>query len=134
MSGLRDQKVKVWFDPGNADTAVVTDLNEERFFSVVRVPNAPARASSESEWQTFADASAPYRANARQIRQSCSNLKATYIPPFRATVADATAIVKAQERIKAKAAGEQQFATRQSSQVESPEDRKVRRAAQIRLH
>ncbi len=128
MSGLQGQTVKVWFDPGNADTAVVTDLKEEKFFSVARVPSAPATAATPAEFQMFADASAPHRSYMRQVHQHYSDLKATYIPPFRATVVDATARVKAQARSDAKANGEQTFA-RQTRPVESREDRAARSAA-----
>jgi len=128
-TGLIGQKVKVWFDPGNPDTAVVTDLKEEKFFAVTRVPNAPARAATPAEFQMFADASAPYRTHMRQVRQHYSDLKATYIPPFRTTVADVTARVKAQARSEAKAESKQQFAARQTRPVESREDRQSRLAA-----
>jgi hypothetical protein len=129
MSGLQGQKVKLWFDPGNTDSAVVTDLKEERFFPVTRVPNSPAHAVTPADFQMFAAASAPYRTYMRQVRQHYSDLKATYIPPFRATVVDVVSQVKAQARSEAKTKGNQQFIARQTRPVESSEDRAARSAA-----
>jgi len=122
------QTVKVWFDPGNPETGIVTDLKESKFIPVKRVPMAPSNAQTPSDWQMFADASEPHRTHMKQLRQHYSDLKATYTAPFRATVADAPARVKAQARSDAKTKGEQTF-TRQTVPMESKEDRNARRAA-----
>ena len=83
MSGLLGQKVKVWFDPGNPETAVVVDLKDEKFIPVARVPNAPAHARTPEEWQMVSVASAPHRAHMKQLRRRQSDLKATYIRHLR---------------------------------------------------
>jgi len=130
MTGLNGQTVKLWFNPGEPETGVVTDLKEEKFFAVTRIPNAPAHASTHDDWQIFARASVPYRTHMRQLRQHYSDLKATYIPPFRATIADVTVRVKAQARSEAKENAGQQIIARQTTPVESSADRDARRAAQ----
>ena len=127
--GFSGEKVALWFDPGNPDTAVVTDLKEERFLPVTRVPNAPAHATTPEEWQQFANASAPYRNHMRQLRQRQSDLKATFVPPFRATITDATAKVKAQARSEAKAKADKQSVARQARPNETNEDYATRKAA-----
>ena len=128
MSGMIGQTVKVWFDPGNPETGIVSDLKEQKFIPVKRVPMAPAVAVTPADWQMFADASAPHRTHMKQLRQHYSDLKATYMPPFRATVADAPARVKAQARSDAKTKGEQTFA-RQVEPMESRAEREEKRIA-----
>ena len=96
LSDMVRQSVKVWFDPEFPETAIVTDMKEEKYFPVVRVPQAPANAESKADWRQVAAAGKPYRTAGRIIRQAYSDLRPTYVAPWRPIVADAIAVQKSQ--------------------------------------
>ena len=94
-TGLAGEFVKVWFDPGDGNTAVVTDISERTFIPCARIMTVPAVAETETDFYRLEAGMMPHRAKQRQLRERYCVIRGLKNIPVRTIIADSDGRAKA---------------------------------------